>query len=63
MKHENEENTQDERQRQRFQERQKQMELAKKRNEDHIAADIASAKSQKRAEKELQRERSNATKN
>ena len=55
--------TQDERQRQRFQERQKQMELAKKRNEDHIAADITSAKSQKRAQKELQRKRSNVTKN
>ncbi|MEP1209159.1 MAG: rhodanese-related sulfurtransferase [Rhizobiaceae bacterium] len=53
---------QDERQRQRFKERQKQMELAKARNEVHIAADIASAKSQKQAEKKLQRERSTGTK-
>ena len=50
--------TQDARQKQRFQERQKQMELANKRNEAHIAADIASAKSQKQADKEFQRERS-----
>lgn len=55
--------TQDDRQRQRFQERQKQMELAKQRNETHIAADIASAKSHKRAEKKLQRERSNRREN
>ena len=50
--------TMDERQRARFQERQKQIELAKKRDENHIAADIEAAKSIKRAEKERQRERS-----
>jgi UPF0176 protein len=48
----------DDRQRARFQERQKQIDLAKKRNESHIAADIESAKSLKRMEKERQRERS-----
>lgn len=50
--------TMDERQRARFEERQKQIELAKKRDENHIAADIEAAKSLKRAEKERQRERS-----
>ncbi|NKB52764.1 MAG: rhodanese-related sulfurtransferase [Rhizobiaceae bacterium] len=54
--------TQNTRQQARFQERQKQMDLAKQRNELHIAADIASAKSQKLAEKDLQRERSKAAK-
>ena len=50
--------TMDERKRARFQERQKQIELAKQRNKAHIAADIDTAKSLKRAEKERQRERS-----
>ena len=50
--------TMDDRQRARFQERQKQIELARKRDENHIAADIEAAKSLKRAEKERQRERS-----
>ncbi len=54
--------TQNARQRARFQERQKQMDLAKQRNEMHIAADIASAKSQKLAEKDVQRQRSKITK-
>ena len=49
---------QDARQTARFEERQRQMDLAKLRNESHIAADIDEAKSQKRAQKELQRERS-----
>ena len=48
----------DDRQRARFEERQKQIELAKKRNEAHIAADIGTQKEQKRLERELQRERS-----
>jgi UPF0176 protein len=52
--------TQNERQRARFEERQKQIELAKLRNETHIAADLDAAKSSKRMEKELQRERSNS---
>ncbi|MEP0940452.1 MAG: rhodanese-related sulfurtransferase [Rhizobiaceae bacterium] len=50
--------TMEDRQRARFQERQKQIELAQKRNETHIAADIDAAKSVKRAEKERQRQRS-----
>jgi UPF0176 protein len=51
--------TQDERQRQRFEERQKQIELAKKRNEVHIGADLDAAKSIKQVEKKRQRERCN----
>ncbi len=50
--------TTDPQQRARFEERQRQMELAKKRNETHIAADVGAAKAAKRAEKEAQRERS-----
>ena len=50
--------TQDERQRQRFAERQKQIDLAKARNESHIAADIDAAKSAKKVQKEIQREKS-----
>jgi len=45
-------------QKSRFAERQKQMELAKARDEAHIAADVAAAKAEKRAEKERQREKS-----
>ncbi len=45
-------------QRARYAERQKQIELAKSRNENHIAADVQAAKQIKRAEKEEQRERS-----
>ena len=48
--------TTDPRQRARFEERQKQMELAKKRSQNHLAADVAAAKAAKRAEKEKQRE-------
>jgi UPF0176 protein len=48
--------TLDDRQRARFEERQKQIELAKLRNESHIAADLDAAKSSKRAEKKRQRE-------
>ena len=48
--------SQDEKQRARFTERQKQMELANARNEGHIAADVRAAKAVKRAEKERQRE-------
>lgn len=50
--------TTNKKQRARFEERQKQMELAKKRADHHIAADVSAAKAQKRAEKERQRERS-----
>lgn len=42
----------------RFAERQKQIELAKSRDEEHIAADIEQAKAAKRAEREEQRKRS-----
>ena len=45
-------------QRARYTERQKQIELAKARNENHIAADVQAAKQIKRVEKEEQRERS-----
>ena len=45
-------------QRERFAERQKQIDLAKQRNETHIAADISDAKAAKRMEKEAQRKRS-----
>ena len=48
----------DEKQRARFEERQKQIELAKKRNQNHIAADVDAAKAVKRTEKELQRAKS-----
>ena len=47
----------DDKQRQRFQERQKQMELAKQRSELHLAADVNAAKSAKRAEKQAMREK------
>lgn len=50
--------TLDDRRRARFAERQKQMELAKSRNENHLAADVSAAKAAKRAEKEAQRARS-----
>ncbi len=45
-----------EKQRARFAERQKQIDLAKARDENHIATDISAAKAAKRAEKERQRE-------
>ncbi|MEM7303436.1 MAG: rhodanese-related sulfurtransferase [Pseudomonadota bacterium] len=50
---------QSEAQRQRYQERQHQMHLARERGEAHLAVDIAQAKEQKKRELELQRERSN----
>lgn len=53
--------TQDATQRARFEERQKQMELAAKRQAPHIAADITAAKAAKRAEKERQRALNAAT--
>ena len=48
----------DDAKRQRFEERQLQMELAHKRNEKHIAADISVAKSQKKQQLKLHKERS-----
>ncbi len=45
-----------EKQRARFAERQKQIDLARMRDENHIAADVDAAKAAKRAEKERQRE-------
>ncbi|EDY85537.1 rhodanese domain protein [gamma proteobacterium HTCC5015] len=44
-----------EEQRQRFAERQRQMELAKQRGESHLAGDLEAAKARKQAEKERQR--------
>ncbi len=49
---------QDEQQRARYAERQKQIDLAKMRNENHIAADVSQAKAEKRKIKEEQRARS-----
>ena len=48
----------DEKQRARFAERQKQMDLAKARDEVHIAADVDAAKASKRAVRQAQKERS-----
>ena len=53
--------TQDATQRARFEERQKRLELAAKRQAPHIAADITAAKAAKRAEKERQRALNAAT--
>ena len=50
--------SQNERQRQRYADRQKQMELAKARNEPHLAADISEARNRKRDALEEQRARS-----
>jgi len=47
-------------QRERFAERQRQVTLAKKRGEDHIAADVAVAKEEKRKRTEVERVRSNS---
>ena len=51
-------NSADEKQRERYTERQRQIELAKDRDEPHLAIDLKEAKARKRAEKELQKIRS-----
>lgn len=52
----------DEGRRERFAERQKQIDLAKTRDDQHLAADVEEARARKRQEREAQRQRSTGTK-